>query len=163
MKVNVLSEVEWFDTYYPKEWGNWREYFNFEQSHLVENKTGCTIDHYNVYGRATLPDTLGRMFIKTDIISNCIDAIFVEVTDKDIIEKFSPIYQPKDQKYFFSITCNKQKSNLDLYSIDVFNSCNLCYAKDFIGLIDMYNELSNIKNKGISYIINDTSSEFYDF
>lgn len=39
--MKTLTIQEWFDTYYPKEWGDWRKYYNIGMYRNTHNKTGC--------------------------------------------------------------------------------------------------------------------------
>lgn len=101
-----LTEEQWFDTYYPPEWGDWRKFFNAPKYQNSYNKTGCSFRDYSLTGKilrlawneiwgVDQPDgyTLDHLFIRVDPANHPVMAL--------------PIYQSKTDDYWLRITCQK--------------------------------------------------------
>lgn len=134
----ILTEEEWFDKYYPKEWGNWREYYNskaYTESCRSNNEiTGCTWLNYNSTGWLYSPNEEGLMkvcFRDKDNDPYIKSSLFQ--VDKEIGDLFCSTKQP-DNTYWVQGTIYKRESNLSLYTLRLAGIDNTSYSKDFIGL-----------------------------
>ena len=109
----VLTEEEWFDKYYPKEWGNWREYYNIKA--YRENgvlKTGCTWLNYRITGlvRSQNNNDLLEILKYNNRESNFLKSSLFEVDD-DVCTRFCGPRQP-DNTCWVHATIYKHESIL---------------------------------------------------
>lgn len=132
----ILTEEEWFDKYYPKQWGNWREYYNnkaYTESCKSNNKiTGCTWLNYNSTGFLYGVNDKGLMKVGVRDKNPYIKSSLFQVT-KDICDMFCGPKQP-DNTYWVQGTIYKRESNLELYMLCLSGIDDTSYTKDFIGL-----------------------------
>jgi hypothetical protein len=128
----ILTEEEWFDKYYPKEWGNWRESYNIYAYRKDEHLSGCSWLNYRCTGYASLSTKDGQMKIsKRDDNPYIMSSLFS--VDEDISHSFCGAKQP-DNTYWVHGTIYKRESNLELYTIKLFGVDDASYSKDFIRL-----------------------------
>lgn len=140
----VLTEEQWFDKYYPKEWGNWREAYNIKA--YQDNgrfKTGCTWLNYRTTGYLYSQDENGLMKVYSSN-RNYIDSCLFEVSSSNYVaDAFCAATQPDKTKWVQGIM-RKKESNLDLYSIKLFGIDDTSYTKDFIGLDSLIRDWNKI-------------------
>ena len=134
----ILTEEEWFDKYYPKEWGNWREYYNIKayteacKTSYKQKITGCTWLNYKTTGYLSSSNDNSLMKVNSYYDSSYISSVLFQI-DEDISNSFCGAEQP-DNTYWVQGTMYKRESNLDLYTIKLFGIDDTSYSKDFIGL-----------------------------
>lgn len=146
----IYSIEEWFNEFYPKSWGNWREFYNIKKYREQKNLTGCTWMDYSGYAVVSgETDEKGHMKVLY-----CLN----EFNKKYTIDNFfiscapyfvQPYYQPKDKEYYVKVKAYKMESNLDLYCVYISGCDDSSYTKHFIGLSNLMNELKYIKENGI--------------
>jgi len=127
----VLTEEEWFDEYYPKEWGDWRQEYNakaYRENGVI--RSGCTWLNYKVTG--WLAGSNDLLVVNKHSDCRYIKSSLFEVSD-DICTMFCGPRQP-DGSCWVQGTIYKCESNLELYTITLFGIDDMSYSKDFIGL-----------------------------
>jgi len=165
--LKTYSEEEWFDTFYPKEWGNWRENYNAAMYSKHQGATGCCWMDYNETGfLLSDPDNTGFMkVVKRDYDTGTVDYFFVEcgTSDKeeDVAWFLQPYYQSKTKTYFAKVYAQKTESNLDLYRIHVSGNDDSSYEKHFIGLKDLKQGIDDIKTYGVEVIQESDQKYFF--
>jgi len=160
-RLEIYSEKEWFDTFYPKEWGNWQEAYNIGEYIKTPRLSGCVWMDYKLNGIVLSGKKIMKILPWGD---NCpyYDHFFIECHPEN--DAFiQPHFQPKNQKSYASILLNKEESNLDLWKIKVAGNDDSSYSKHFIGLEAAMTELDKIKQKGITYIRNDYKASRFFF
>lgn len=155
--MNIYKEDEWFDKFYPKEFGDWREGFNMKARIENPTATGCTWMDYKVAGYLTAVNENGMMILRPwseDV--GIIEHLFIscgESSNEEEVDWFiQPYFQFKDQHYYASIKLTKEESNLDLYKVYISGNDDSSYTKHFIGLSYAGKELQYLRENGISDI-----------
>jgi hypothetical protein len=157
--MNVYTETQWFDEFYPKEWGNWREFYDIQKYRENQDVTGCSWMNYKLTGYCLSENECGLMTIRPYTYGKpyASDHFFVETTNDEI----QPFYQVKTNKHYAGIQICKEMSNLDLYSIYIYGCDDSSYTKHFIGKTDLDLEIEFIKKSGISHIFEQDSGYFF--
>ncbi len=132
MKMLILTEEDWFDRYYPKEWGNWREYYNIEAYRKNKHLSGCTWLNYIMTGYVLSEDDKGLMKINKRGSDSYIRSSLFQVSI-DVYMSIGGFEQP-DNTYWVHGEIYKHESNLKLYTIRLFGCDDTSYSKDFVGL-----------------------------
>jgi hypothetical protein len=146
-----LSEEEWFDKYYPKEWGDWRNYYNIEEYCKNTEATGCTWLNYRTTGWVSgKRDGLMEINSRREYNSYLNSTLFS--VNEEVGNTFCGAKQP-DGTIWVQATIYKQESNLDLYTIRLFGIDDASYSKDFIGLDSLLEGWSLI-----SYVLEDPAN-----
>lgn len=136
-----LTEKEWFDKYYPKEWGDWRKCYNLKEYRKNEEKSGCSWLNYQITGWVGGENSEELMKIHSYKEHNscfnfclnfCLKSSLFSVNET-ISNLFCAAQQPDGTKWVQAIL-KKIESNLDLYTIKLFGIDDTSYSKDFISL-----------------------------
>lgn len=157
--MNVYTEEQWFDTFYPKEWGNWRECYNIKKYRENVEVTGCSWMNYKLTGFCLSENENGLMGVRNYSYSKpqYLDHFFVETTCDEI----QPFYQSKTNKYYSGIVISKLTSNLDIYQVYIYGCDDASYTKHFMSKCELENEVNRIKEFGIEHIFEKDSEYFF--
>lgn len=160
--LQVYTESEWFDAFYPKAWGDWRTHYNIRK--YVENQceTACCWMDYGVTGR------LGPVDERTGLMKvvphhpkskkKLLHAFFVEcgdVTDEAGVAWFlQPYLQHKVGKYFAKVWVSRfrRKGKGTRYSIYVAGHDDSSYTKILTDPYEVQKEIDRIKVDGVDHI-----------
>lgn len=155
----VYSEEQWFDTFYPKEWGNWKEFYNIKKYRDGVSMSGCSWMNYKITGFCSGENAEGLMKVNQYIYSKPYysDHFFVITTCDEI----QPFYQPKVDEHYAGIGISKLYSNLDIYSIYIYGCDDASYTKHFNEKCELDSEIEKIKTLGISHIFTEKSGYFF--
>lgn len=148
--MDVFTEVQWFDTFYPVEWGDWRVDYNIGQYRDNTDKTGCTWMDYKLTGNLLGEDEDGLIKVLESPYEGYLHHYFIEVGAEG--DYLIPYHQPSVGKKYVSVLVEKQESNLDLFSIRIAGVDDCSYTKDFIGYDDTVIELNRLLTDGVSGI-----------
>jgi len=143
-------EEEWFNEFYPNEWGDWKQNYNIAAYQKDCDETGCSWEHYSSVGFLSAAVN-GLMKVESWHGNNkrIVEHIFLECIDCEFIQ---PIYQKKDDAYYCEIELTKEDSNLDLYLLRVCGCDDCSYSKHIIGLDGCIKELERLDKDGINNI-----------
>ena len=108
----VLTEEEYFDRYYPKEFGDWKEFYNIGEYRKKTN-IGIAWMCYKKYGFLCKEED-GKMKVTKWSVSPYIDSLFMECRMSGLCP-----YKTQDNKWWAQVTLRKMESNLDLYEIHI--------------------------------------------
>lgn len=155
----VYSEEQWFDEFYPKEWGNWRECFNIKKFREHIEATGCCWMNYKTTGYCLSENGEGLMEIRPYKYSKpyTLEHFFVETACCEI----QPFKQPKLNKMFAGVAVSKIQSNLTIYSVYIYGCDDASYTKHFSSEDGLNEELKYIKKYGIYHIFYKDSDYFF--
>lgn len=159
MAYKIFTEEEWFDEFYPKSWGNWREYYNANAYRENRGESGCTWMDYNMTGYLLNSANLIREGMKVNKWpeGKCpfLNCFFIECGSEengDISYFIQPYFQYKDKTYYAKVVISKIESNLNLYKIHISGNDDSSYTKHFIGTLDLADEILRIEQEGIQEI-----------
>ena len=157
--IKVYSEEQWFDTFYPTEWGNWREFYNISKYRESQKITGCSWMNYKLTGYCLSENSEGLMKVNTYNYGKpyYYDHFFVETSCDEI----QPFYQPRVNKYYAGVGISKLTSNLNIHSIYIYGCDDASYTKHFDNELELQTEISKIKMFGISHIFTEKSGYFF--
>ena len=151
--MKLFTEEEWFDTFYPKEFGNWREGFNIAKYRENPEATGCSRMNYCISGYLSCENSDGFMALNKYPPDASQEHFFVECgyksDDKNIAWFIQPYFQKKDDTYYASVKISKMESNLDIYIIYISGCDDCSYTKHFVGKESLNKEVLQIKERGI--------------
>lgn len=157
--MEVYTEDQWFDSFYPKEWGNWKEFYNIAKYRETQDVTGCTWMNYKLTGYCLSENKDGLMEIRKYNYSrpSVLDHFFVETTCDEI----QPFTQPKVKKEYAGICVRKLTSNLEIYEVYIYGCDDASYTKHFNSKETLNHEIDVIKKYGISHIFYKDSEYFF--
>lgn len=157
--MKVYSEEQWFDAFYPKSWGNWKEFYNIKKYREYPKVTGCCWMNYKLTGFCVGENEEGLMGVHKYTYSkpSTLDHFFVETTCDEI----QPFHQPKVDEYYTGIKISKMYSNLDIYEIYIYGCDDASYTKHFNNDQDLNDEIEKLKKFSISHIFNKDSGYFF--
>jgi len=146
--MEVLTEEEYFNRYYPAEFGNWKEYYNIS-AYRKEKFTGVAWMCYKKYG-SVYSEINGKMKIGkwNDSYNPYMDSFFLEVDEVDM--EFLCPYETEDNKTWAQVSLQKEESNLDLYLIKIEGCDDASWSHHIIG-IDEVEKMINRLKMGIEY------------
>lgn len=151
----ILSEEEWFERYYPKDWGDWRKSYNIALHRKQPDASGCCWMDYVTTGYLC-NEIDGEMKVMSMKQKDIINRFFIEcgslMDEANVAYIIQPYLQRKDGLYFASVVARKLESNLDLYEIYVSGCDDASYTKQFIGLADLESAVTDLKQYGLSVI-----------
>jgi len=152
MPLKVYTELEWFEKYYPKGWGDFRKFFNIRMQRKHPNATGCSWLDYSVLGYCC-SEKDGKLDVVQ--LSEGIPYFkgFLEcgtlAAEKDVHYFIQPTLQHSDGMYFAMVEASKQESNLDLYFLRVSGADDASYSKHFIGEAALKQGIADLLAYGI--------------
>ncbi len=157
--MKVYTEDMWFDNFYPKEWGDWKEYYNIAKYRETMEVTGCSWMNYKLTGYCLSENKDGLMEVRKYNYSRpyTLDHFFVETCCDEI----QPFFQPKSKSQWAGIFISKLTSNLDIYQIYVYGCDDASYTKHFSSEEDLNHEIKVIKDFGINHIFYQNSDYFF--
>ena len=157
--MEVYTEEQWFDKFYPKEWGNWRECFNIKKFSEHIEATGCSWMNYKLTGYCLSENENGLMKVCVYKHSKpqYLDHFFVETACDEI----QPFYQKQINKHYAGIAVTKLTSNLEIYQVYIYGCDDASYTKHFISNCELENEVNRIKEFGIKHIFAKDSEYFF--
>ena len=157
--IKVYSEDQWFDAFYPKEWGDWREFYNIKKYREGEKTTGCSWMNYKTTGFCLGENDQGLMKVVKFSYGKPYysDHFFIQTNCVEI----QPFYQPKVNEYYAGVGVSKLESNLDIYSIYIYGCDDSSYTKHFSSKEDLELAINEIKVYGISHIFDEKSKYFF--
>lgn len=157
----IYTEAEYFEEFYPKSWGDFREEYNLDMYRNHPRLTGCTWMDYYELGYC-LVEVSGIMKVRKIHRPEIIERFFIkcgDLKDKSNIAFFiQPAFQPKTKEYYASVTLTKVESNLDLYKVFITGNDDSSYTKHYISLDSAMDDIQLIKDYGINHI-----NEEYEF
>lgn len=149
----ILTELEWFEEYYPKHWGDFTKEYNLNE-YLKSDETACSWMCYENLGYLSSEDGKGIMKVnKRDdsyLRDNHKDVLFIECSKEDRF--IQPYQQPKDGRYFFKVVLSKEESNLDLWRLYVVGCDDSSYTSHYIGYQVAKESLDDIVKYGIGVV-----------
>lgn len=141
LKLKQYSEEEWFNTFYPQAWGDWKTHYNIGMSRKTDGVTGCCWMDYTKTGVVLGEDKetgLMKIIPWSSGRPDVIEVVFIEcghANDKENVAfHLQPYFQPQDQTYYAKVVLSKMESNLNLYSIYISGNDDSSYTKHFVGL-----------------------------
>ena len=159
----IYTEAEYFEEFYPKSWGDFREEYNLDMYRNHPRLTGCTWMDYYELGYC-LVEVSGIMKVRKIHRPEIIERFFIkcgDLKDKSNIAFFiQPAFQPKTKEYYASVTLTKMESNLDLYKVFITGNDDSSYTKHFTSLRVARECIEMIKYFGINHI-EDEEHEFF--
>ena len=157
--MKVYTEEQGFDSFYPVEWGNWKEFYNIAKYRETRGVTGCSWMNYKLTGYCLSENKDGLMEIRN--YNYCkphvLDHFFVET----LCDEVQPFHQPKVGKDYAGITITKLTSNLEIYQVYVYGCDDASYTKHFSCKEDLDHEVKVIKEYGIEHIFYKDSEYFF--
>jgi len=158
--LQVYTESEWFDTFYPKAWGDWRTHYNIRKFVENQGETACVWMDYGLTGRLEKVDErTGLMKVvphHSKSKRNLLHAFFVECGDRadenNVAWFIQPYLQHKVNKYFAKVWVSRIKDNGTRYSIYIAGDDDSSYTKIFSDLDEVQKEIDRIKVNGIDHI-----------
>ena len=150
--MKVFEEEEWFEEFYPKEWGDWRKAYNIREfaNQFASGKqiSGCTWMDYSKTG-GLMGEIDGTMEVIPHMADpECFESFFIESTK----EFCQPYYQPKDNTHYLKVTAERMESNLDLYVIHVAGHDDCSYTRHCLSLSSMRKAIKDLKKHGTSTV-----------
>lgn len=159
----IYTEAEYFEEFYPKSWGDFREGYNLDMYRKHPRESGCTWMDYYQEGYCLVEDS-GIMKVNPIKRPELIERFFIKcgsLEDESKIAFFiQPAFQPKTGEYYASVTLTKMESNLDLYKVFITGNDDSSYTKHYISLRAALEDIRMIKDFGINHI-EDEGSEFF--
>jgi len=152
-KFEVLTEEEYFDRYYPKSAGNWKEFYNIDA--YRKNDFGIAWMCYKKYGYLC-SEVDGKMKVQKwdDSYSSYIHSFFMECRMSILCP-----YITQDNKWWAQVTLRKEESNLDLYTIYIGGCDDASWSLHVIGLPQANEVIEKLKRN----ITPETLKEFEFF
>jgi hypothetical protein len=144
MKSNEwLSVEEWFDEYYPKEWGDWRKEYNAGKFRETRG-TACTYrDYYGTGARLGATTIDGIIHVIDHDGYKAKHHIFVDATEADYI---SPCVQPKDGREFASVIVNEYEA---ISTIQVTGCDDVTFTKEYENYYELMTDFEAIRRLGV--------------
>lgn len=161
--IKVLTEQEWFEEYYPKEWGDYTKEYNIGEYRKNPRKSGCSWMCYGDLGFVFGENEHGIMKVQQyeDTYQDTYHflRIFVQCSEDDGF--IQPYHQPKDNTYYSKVVMSKEESNLELWSLYVVGCDDSSYTKHFIGYRAARECLEDLLEYGIQIINQKDSGWFF--
>lgn len=160
----IYTESEYFEEFYPKSWGDFREEYNLDMYRKQPRVSGCTWMDYYELGYCLAPDENNIMKVREIHRPEIIERFFIKcgsLEDESKIAFFiQPAFQSKTGEYYASVTLTKMESNLDLYKVFITGNDDSSYTKHFTSLRVAQECIEMIKYFGINHI-EDKEYEFF--
>jgi hypothetical protein len=150
--MKIYTEKEWFDTFYPKEWGDWTKEYNINEYRNRDKniKSACTWMDYHLFG-IPLREKDGKMKIIKRHDKNLIDHFFIECgNEKDVWLDVQP-YLQIDGTYYASVLIDRLESNLELYRVYISGIDDSSFTSHCLGSIKLKDVVDRIKKYGPSF------------
>lgn len=158
MAPKVLSASEWFDTFYPSEWGDWRKEYNIKAYREGQRETACTWMCYPSSVYLLREDESGQMKVCPSEwgATSEVETFFVSCGSQsggEIAWFLQPYLQPADETYYAKVSVTRMDSNLDLYRVYIAGCDDSSYTRHFLGLRSVREEISYLKTHGVFNIL----------
>ena len=165
----ILTEEQWFDTYYPKSWGDWRKEYNLEMFQTTKDETACT---YLDYGSTGFTIRFGGdcpiLMVRSWVHGYPAPTNYFMEVDGENSSFIQPYKQPKDGKFFVKFALRKVESNLNLYETHFVGCDDVSYSKHYVGdkksnflAQELFEKDVNELMKDFTFILNPDSGFFF--
>jgi hypothetical protein len=143
MSNKWLTVEEWFDEYYPKEWGDWRKEYNIGKFRETRG-TACTyLEYYGTGARLGATTRDGRIPVIDHEGHKVKHRIFVDATEAHYVNSY---VQPKDGKEFASVIVNEYES---ISTIQVTGCDDAAFIKEYENYYDLMQDFEAIRALGV--------------
>lgn len=160
MKPEVLQEEEYFNRYYPKEFGNWRELYNIQayKDACAEGKDPgvCWMCYKKTGIVLSGSDIPGCMKIISWSVPVYIESFFISGAGAYLCP-----YKTLDKKTWGQVTLRKMESNLPIFVIHIGGCDDSSYSIHCMGEDEARKVLGLITENGIEDICFLTSLGFF--
>ena len=163
MKPKVLQEEEYFDSYYPKELGDWRKKYNIQAYKDGKFQGVCWMCYKRSGVVLSGDEEPGNMKIIPSSSDRYIESIFLECgsANTEPSAHYIQPYMTSDGKFWAQITVEKMESNLDLYMIHISGDDDASYSLHCLGKSEVKKMFHILTRDGMNSLKDITSLGFF--